>query len=115
MDTEGQHHFGPVVVGCEGDVVADVVVVVLSAVRQKRRERALLWGGFQRNMSLVLPTYVADINTNCFLCRRDILRRDQYFMPTFDTRCRDISFPFWVNKEMSDISRHFFRRMQLRC
>ena len=61
-------------------------------------------------MSLVLPTYVG--KTFIFR-RRDILRRDQYLMKTFDTKCLDISFPFWVNEDMSDMSRHFFRHFQL--
>ena len=62
-------------------------------------------------MSLVLPTYVG--KTFIFR-RRDILRRDQYLMKTFDTKCLDISFPLWVNEDMSDMSRHFFRHFQLR-
>ena len=38
MDTEGQHHFDPVVVGCECDVVAGVVVVVLSICGAPKKE-----------------------------------------------------------------------------
>ena len=71
----------------------------------------MLAGGVVAIMSLVLPTYVG--KTFIFL-RRDILRRDQYLMKTFDTNCLDISFPFWVNEDMSDMSRHFFRHFQLR-
>ena len=57
-------------------------------------------------MSLVLPTYVADILQGGFF-RRDIFRWDQYFMSTFHIQIVDISSPFWLNDEISEISRYF--------
>ena len=56
-------------------------------------------------MLLILPTYVADILQDFF--HRDILRKDQYFMSTFYTQIGDISSPFWLNDEISEISRYF--------
>ena len=48
-----------------------------------------------------------------FFCRHDILKRNQYFSTTFDSGCRDMSASFWVNEDMSDMSRHVFRHLQL--
>ena len=71
------------------------------------------WGEGLAIMSLVLPTYVTDTDTTYYFCRHDILKRNQYFSTTLDTRCRDMSAPFWVNEDMSDMSRHVFRHLQL--
>ena len=57
-------------------------------------------------MSLVLPTYVADISQDIFF-RRDILRRDQYFMSTFHIQKVDILSSFWRNDKISEILRNF--------
>ena len=63
-------------------------------------------------MSLVLPTtyihpYIADTSQDMFFFRRDILRRDQYFMSTFHIQIVDISSPFWLNDEISETLRYF--------
>ena len=58
-------------------------------------------------MSLVLPTYVADTSQDMFFFRRDILRRDQYFMSTFHIQIVDISSPFWLNDKILEISQNF--------
>ena len=58
-------------------------------------------------MSLVLPTYVAGILQDMFFFRREILRRDQYFMSTFHIQIVDISSPFWLNDEILEILRYF--------
>ena len=57
-------------------------------------------------MTLVLPTYVADILQDIFF-RRDILRKDQCFMSTFYTQIGDISSPFWLNDKIWEISQYF--------
>ena len=72
-----------------------------------------MWGEGLAIMSLVLPTCVTDTDTTYYFCWHDILKRNQYFSTTLDTRCRDMSAPFWVNEDMSDMSRHVFRHLQL--
>ena len=62
-------------------------------------------------MSPVLPTYVVDITcTRRFFCVGETLL---YFMSTFHIQSRDIFPPFWINVDMSDMSWHVWRHMQL--
>ena len=65
-------------------------------------------------MSLVLPTYVSRHGYDKFFSARHY-PRNRYFATTLDPRCRDILAPFWVNEDISDMSRHVFRHYQLRA
>ena len=61
-------------------------------------------------MLLVLPTYVPEIIHDFFL----LARHSSYFLSTFHIRKCDVSSRFRINVDMSDMSWHICRHMQLR-
>ena len=95
--------------GCD-----DVAVVMVLRCAKKGGKEHCCAGRFQRNMSLVLPTYVGRHRYDIFFFSARHSSRNRYFSTTFDSGCRDMSAPFWVNADMSDMSDMSGRQFQLR-